>query len=297
MDNQGDDKMRELLICLTDNASSPIMLWQMVSSSALAKDVFETWPRGRLLSTMRGLSPDIRQVAADYAFLTLTGNFCQSEESHLENDESLLPEVILEPLHVLKRLASVNETIETLTTSDVWKASNDLAISAKSKSKNHRIEIALWRFAVLWAIHNAVRTDPRKDRGVHRMEKYRVYLGKLSRMDLTDMAKVYDDLSYMIQQAYPENFATAFEIAYYQHTKLNKEWNARHWRLWNVGKQWHEQAIMLDAEARIDCFVDQQMARGLPFLCSLHNRILAGLSPPPAIRILSHYFQPAFVTL
>ena len=300
MDNQGNHKIRELLICLTDNASSPRMLWQMVSSSALAKDTFETWPRGRLLSAIKGLSPEIQQLAAEYAFLTLTGHRRQGTQNNLEDDVSLLPEVILEPLHALKALASVDEAIEALSSFEIWKVSNILATNTESKSNIHRIKVALWRFAVLGALDSNDDTDTGTIKGSIQYDEHFVYLWDLNEMALTDMARVYDDLSYMIQLAYPEKLATAFAHAYCYHDIFEDiDWRYPDWRNidWSSSgfpKQWHEQAIMIEAESRINSFVDGQMARGLPFLCSLHRGVIAGLCPSSATISDYHCFPDAF---
>ena len=101
---------------------------------------------------MKGLPAGIQQLAADYISLVLTGQPRQSAQKDFGDDESLLPEVILDSLHALKALASVNEAIEALTASDIWKASKHLAISTESSSQIQRIEIALWRLTVLWAL-------------------------------------------------------------------------------------------------------------------------------------------------
>ena len=102
---------------------------------------------------------------------------------NLEDDEPLLPEVILEPLHVLKSLASLNEAIEALAAWDIWKASKPLAINTESGSQIHRIEIALWRLAIVWAL-DRTETDF-ADGTFTKYERDLSYLWKLDHDSLT----------------------------------------------------------------------------------------------------------------
>ena len=282
MGNQGEDRRRELLICLTDNASNPRMLWQIVSCSALAKDTFETWPRGLLLSAMRGLPAGIHQLAADYVSLVSTGQPCQRAQNGFGDDESLLPEVIQDPLHALKALASVNEAIEVLTASDMWKASKHLAISTGSGSQTQRLEIALWRLTVLWALDKVL---PDVAIRVIEYQRHGSFLWNLSHDGLTDMARVYDDLSYLIEQAYPEKLAGEFANAYC-HYRPRIDYRSRLCRCIQhcaCADLSHQLGIIRLAEYTIRRFVDGQLARGLPFLYSLHIRVTGGLPLPSVV--------------
>ena len=96
------------------------------------------------------------------------------------------------------------------------------------------------------------------------------------------MARVYDDLSYIIEQAYPEKLAAEFAWTYCHYNPLTGYGFrlcrcTQHCRCMELR---HQLGITNIAEYRIRSFVDSQLARGLPFLYSLYSRVIGGLSLP-----------------
>ena len=236
---------------------------------------------------MMGSSPDIRQLAADYIFFKPTGGRNQGMRNGADDVDILLPKVMSAPLHILKTLGSMDEAIEALAISNIWASRSDTPLSISSDANiHHRIKVALWRFAVFEAFStNAIMAD--RDSQHQRHESY---LWEMSHEEVTDMARVYDDLSYMIQQAYPDELATEFASACH-HYEVFAELIRKSCGGWSL---WHEQQIMKTTEGGIDRFVDSQVARGLPFLYLLRSRISSGEPLPPTTQGDYGFFQKAF---
>jgi len=53
----------ELVMVLMDNASSPEMLYQLVATCSVGKDMFEEWPVRSLKRAIMGMPEDLRQLA------------------------------------------------------------------------------------------------------------------------------------------------------------------------------------------------------------------------------------------
>ena len=259
-DTEHQRKVQELTVCLTDNATGPEMLRQMVTTSSVAKAIFETWPRGRLLTALMGLPSDIRQLATDYISVIQERYYFQGAPGQVNDIVVGLPDLTLSPLRLLMDFGSVHHAIEALAIPELWSPTGKNSKDRDCTLSIHTVKVALWRYAVYCALFTNS-----ADREFLHFTRQQFFLEHLSRRDLTDMARVYDGLSVMLLKAYTKNVATIFAENYVMQERKHPGWSLS-----------YELDFMRKVESEIDGIVDHQMAKGVRFLHQMYSRISSG---------------------
>lgn len=261
MDQATLRKRRDLITVLVDNACNPKMLYQLVSTSSTARDMYEEWP-AHYLKTSVSSSREVCQVATAYiALLIEDQDFYRNSlpdlplnngdqylwplddpinKSHNEKlrcsqrhsqytdflDKYLgsyksarLPTCIRSPLRTLRKVMLTYEAIETLTTGEIWNV-DTLTPAIPIAAHRDTIRLALWRLQLLgtlyWDVEKKQRTKYVLREGTWCPEQIdrrdqRRFLQKIGAKGTVELAKIYDDLLWMLQRFYSVDLAQIFE--------------------------------------------------------------------------------------
>ena len=292
------DMGEKLVAVLMDNAVNPFMLFQLVSASARAKHAFEYQPIAYLKISISCLAPDISQLIAAYMVLVDQGSrdtpwwdledewpltlalghdckYCGNStpctwssgfiERYLRPERRLPLQRLSDPFSALKKTATVLESIEQLSYSDLW-----LVMARKLRYRSpgetlHKISLALWRLEIFcelfgrgwsqrpWESPHGKVTTPTQEQ--------RRFLHAMKESDIEDLISVYDDLSRMLENVYSQDLGLDFEAMYLWFTDKYKR------DLWST----EESLAVRSVVKRFAGYIDYRMSLGLGYLCKIYT--------------------------
>ena len=291
------DMGEKLVAVLMDNAVDPSMLFQLVSASARAKQAFEHQPIAYLKISISCLPPDISQLVVAYMVMIdkgphttswpdevylwpqipgpgqaciFCGSFMLSTWSSMYIDryfgpESRLPlERLSDPFIVLKKAATVFESIEQLSVSNLWLLMTRELRYHSPEGRLHRISLALWRLEIFCQLYGRSWSQRRWTSTGSAMtptqEQHR-FLHALKGIDIADLIRVYDDLSRMLENVYSQDLGLIFEAQYLRVTKRFD------------GEPWSSvESRVVDSSVEIFAgYIDYRMSLGMDYLCAVNT--------------------------
>ena len=228
-------------------------------------------------------------------------------DQYLNSSNNILPESIAKPVEKLKKLASIVEAVEYLSTAPIWTfvaspqcgASSVESIGLVSELPEiQQITVALWQFEVYCAIY------PQKGghKPIESQQKFALMINGMTALEV--FVRVYLDLIRLLGTAYQDNIILSFEDVYKRRTNalMNEQCNEegtqqrdsrgkmgidRANRQENVqeriaecnegrSENWSDRALGIEVHDDFLAFVDYHASLGLVFAA----RILRIISDP-----------------